>query len=732
MNTAERDRLFNALQAGPAVLFLGQQVLAVEGHTDFFFQELAARLNRPRAADYTELFSGVEPALRKSLDTGLRAVSQLTTPPEWLVQVGELPWNAVVTSAFHEVIERAFASDLRKVVPLLSDDYTPADPLNRHQLHLTKLFGCVTGDKYKERPPLEDTQRGERQADARKLLDRLPSQVTPRGVLVIDGYDPEGDWLSLPELYPYLLKLGAGQAHWFSRESPPAGRYAKVLADQGKVTYHPESFAEWVRQAAADNRLPRLAELEVASSGGIKLTGVWGKPLAFTPGEWRKFTQGLPVLSDDSVAAAEKFDSDDARYHAFREFLKDSGVHPPRWADYAHGFAFRRQEARELTERVFAALAEGSQKPDPIVVGGQSGSGKTVALAHLAFQARQKGWPVIHLPARQTPVHFARVNEVCENLERLAAPSTLLVWDAQHARGEYVRLARFLANRGRNVLVVGSAYLSRTEGADVTFMNVLGPEDEVAFAAHLRGIERGLTDFGVRVVDRNFFTLLYRRLPPSRRNLEAGLRKEWGRVLLLLQARAEEQATDHPPLDEECVKEVWQAVEADDPRWRELWTQTSIPADPHQRLEGAAARAHMARLILVPGRYGVGVPVDLAVRAAKAVGVDGFEVLRNDAFYDSAVFFWEEDARGNSILRVRSELEAGIICDSDFVQWDHEVRYLRDLVTVVRVGIWDESNAEVEFLTRLFDQIEPDADPHGYRFRNRLSSRPRLAVTFRP
>ncbi len=720
--TERREDLFRALREGPAILFLGQRVLSAYGQTDHFLQALAQRLHRPEAENYSDLLQEVDRSLREGLPVAMREISRLTIPPPWLVEIARAPWNAVFTSAFHEVTDRALQSEWRHVSPLLSDSYWPEDPLNRRDLHVFKLFGCVTGGGYSELPPLDDNDRLRREGVAAKMLEQLPSLVTPRGVLVLEAYGAD-DWLDFGAVAPHIARLAPGQAHWFGVSEPPANRRAQVLIQQGRLVLHPEPFVEWVR-SGLEQGLLTVTDVENSGVDGVSLTTRSGKRRTFSLHDWRQRTQGLPVLHDAAVAAAPPFDSDDDRYLAFRQFLYDSGTHPPRWEDHDRGFPFVRKEARELYQRVFEALADSALKPDPLLLCGQSGSGKTVGLANLAFQARKQRWPVIHLHPQYTRLNFDVLSDVCEDLEKVESQNVLVVWDALNDPGEYAALAQYLAGRGRKALVVGSAYKADDSFDRVLFLNALHEEETQAFAEHLGKIDQRLVPPPDQKIDRNFFALLYGRLPPTRAKLEQGIRREWDVVLRQLQEAPAPTQSTAP--DREGW--LWAAIDRTYPGWKPLRSAADRPSAGAPAADrpsagtppaGAEARAHMARLLLVPGRFGVGLPVDLALRAARNAGVDGFEVLRSESFENLGVFFWEEDPQGNPVLRVRSALEAAIICDADFVIGDQETDVLRELVTAVRLGDWERPSAETDFLTRLFDKIEPDGE-FGYRFLNRL------------
>jgi hypothetical protein len=286
-------------------------------------------MHRPEEESYSELLQGVEGPFREVLPAAMREVSRLTVPPPWLVEIAKVPWNAVFTSAFHEVIERALPSDSRRVSPLLSDAYWPDAPLNRRELHVFKLFGCVTGGGLSELPPFDDNERLRREGMAATMLEHLPSLVTPRGLLILEGYGAD-DWLEFATLAPQIARLAPGQAHWFGvSEPPPGGSRARVLIDQGRLVLHPEPLVEWVRVGLEQGVLT-APEIDEGWADGVCITTRSGKRRTFSLHDWRQRTQGLPVLHDGATASQPPFDSDDDRYLAFRQFLYDSGTHPPR------------------------------------------------------------------------------------------------------------------------------------------------------------------------------------------------------------------------------------------------------------------------------------------------------------------------------------------------------------------------------------------------------------------
>ena len=112
--------------------------------------------------------------------------------------------------------------------------------------------------------------------------------------------------------------------------------------------------------------------------------------------------------------------------------------------------------------------------------------------------------------------------------------------------------------------MVGSAYKGDDRFWAVTFPDALDENESQAFAAHLRKIDERLVPPPEQKIDRNFFALLYRRLPPTRSKLEQGIRREWDVVLRQVQ---EAPGQPEPPAGKGWL---WEAIERAHPCWKPL------------------------------------------------------------------------------------------------------------------------------------------------------------------
>ena len=177
-NEDDRRDLCERLVKGPAVLFLGQGYLGLRsGGNDPYLNAIAEKFSLAPISSYHDLLGNWPSHDRERLFSALHNISQRIAVPDWLETAAKLHWNAVVTSAFDEVLERALRADWRRVEAIWNSTGEPEDPRDRANLHVFKLFGSVTSNRPDEQPPVDDISFMERSRDAVAMLDRIPSLV---------------------------------------------------------------------------------------------------------------------------------------------------------------------------------------------------------------------------------------------------------------------------------------------------------------------------------------------------------------------------------------------------------------------------------------------------------------------------------------------------------------------------------------------------------------------------
>ena len=230
--------LLSRLSIGPAFLVLGQ------ASTNWRDDESREHLPIPPLGSSSEQYEAVADSLGAEVT------------PHWLTDLAQFPWNGVFTSRIDPALEKAFAADWRRVVSIGSPQ-VGRYPRSMTELQVRHLFGGMSLPE-DERPPSDPVEEVEARDRAAECLNVLAERlVTPRGVIVIDGYDAD-DWLSPKELFVFLRRLGAEQAHLFSATPQLlADAFIRTAVERGLVSTHVEPFALVLDEVRSTGRLEK-------------------------------------------------------------------------------------------------------------------------------------------------------------------------------------------------------------------------------------------------------------------------------------------------------------------------------------------------------------------------------------------------------------------------------------------------------------------------------------------
>lgn len=693
------DQLFAELFKGPAVLLLGQDILRQYAGEDYFLTTCQARFDLESADSYDDLIShcGDDDSI-----IGIwHDISNRIAVPELVESLASLPWNCVLTSSIHDVVDRALkVAEWRQVVPVLDETGSPSDPRNRFRLSLFKLFGCVTRDQDTEQPPLSKLRKLQRNSIANEMLAKLHELVTPKGTFIIDCVAAT-DWLKIETLVGAISRLGTGQAHWFgATDELIANEGLQLLREEQRIVFHKLTLADALAKVPQE-RLAAIVSAEHGWTDGVELTFPSGRTHKFSAGDWRRVSNGVTLLNDDNANKKYCFSSSEERYKRFKDFLY--GTHgTPDWQAVASGMPFRRSEFSSLQRIVLDRLHKQRLNEKPILVVGQSGAGKSVALADLAILMRQQHFPVVYFGRNESDVDADVVANIAADLDRIEATPLLLVWDASVSVDAFASLASLLASLGRKVVVVGATYEESPKAICVPFAEVMSTEDAERFLKHLDSFDSALAE-GISPKDferRNFWAWLWRLLPESRGKLRIGLLQEAETYYQELEKSLRNAATPAP-----VVSGTFGAILAEAGIISNQSNSTDDIDIRNARGKAASQVEKLCGLILVPSAYGEDVPIGLVLRC---MGREGFEVLQN-ALRSTPVFRWSEDAKGNHSLGARQQLEAETMVRSKFSRHE-QFEFIKSLLRSVRArGDWHVFDAEVAFAINLLRSIGPDS-----------------------
>ena len=693
--TMSDAEFFSKLSTGPSVLILGQSYLRLRGRDDAFLRAVLGEPNEERAASYDSIFALQDTSIKRMLD-----LCSSIPSPDWLGEVAELPWNAVFTSAIDVVWLEAFRrQSWRTVQPIADPKLNPQDPRNPLNLKCTFLFGSVEGKAWPDTPPLSPFELKRHRLQAVTLLQRLAETATPLGLIVVEGLD-EKDWLSLDDLLPVLSELNPGQVHWFSFSSQlNLSEDIVRLRERGLIKCHEESFISylWRGEVAQLFDANKISQQQGGHVIEIRADKKQATLFKIDDDLWAQVSLTANVLDRDLTAPVPDL-SEDARYYEFRNFLAASAA-KPQWDGYKENRRFNlpRSYEAELLDTVVAELKKADQlKSKAVVLHGQSGVGKTVALGALAMSvAQMRLWPTLFIENRAKRPTVKAVANFCSAAEEAGAIATLIVWDGMRDIDEYGSLFESLASQGRKVLVVGSTYTSlglqgrRLHNVRVIEApSVFDDEEKDRLASLLREFGVDIEDALRHIEDSAYLSVLYRMLPSSRPSIRRGLFRE--------AAVAEEHISREMARIDIGATALGQALQlALQDTFPDLLVQVAPTA------WGAQTAADLVGIVMVPGQFGLKVPVALAIRA---LGDAAFKQIGEIAgvYRDVDIVRWEQDSVGNVFLTARSRLEANILTRFRHADVGSELNVVKRLVLAVNSP---DNEEEMEFVISLVSGV---------------------------
>lgn len=696
----------------PLVLLLGQQAFNEGSGTDTVLNSAVKHLciSSERQATWRDI-SGKMP-LPDGFFQWLAERYSRTVPTSWATYVTRLPWSAIFTTSFDPTLTSLFRTPLRLPQAVLTSNEAPPAARSLSRTPIYYLFGRAgTSDELAQAPRTHSQLRVRRAAHAIPMLNRVVDAATALGLVVIDGYDPSADWLDFESFLATVERLPAQRVLWFGWASASINVPTEIceLVNQGHILVESLRLGPYLAQLEASGRLSdsiphRSSEPESISYAGNKQTVI--------PPELRIQVEAASYVVDDSWNGFLEPLGEDAKYIEFVKFHGD--VDGPRALveGVRRQFAITRDFESKLISLVRKGVENHSRLRDPVIVHGQSATGKSISLARIVATIREDLKAAVLYTTSRLPQAF-EVAEFCEIAERTGALATVLVCDCNAPIGRYRDLLQSLRSRGRRVVVVGSSYRSidndtRLPREFVEAPNELSGSEQESLRVLVESFvgRDNVRDIGR---DRSVFATLYRILPSSRYRLSAGLGNE---------ARSAEQEARHrvevPVVN--TSSQIAQQLVA-------LGLSSSSTGVLEQKLADTVAEADdtagkIIDLVMVAGRLTCAVPINLLMRAVFRDQRSGdlSEVAR--LFKGLDLFRWQEsDARGEELLiSPRLTLEAELLCRRRLLNADAEAQQLISLINAACLT-WDFADGERRFLIEIVQKLGPDGPLKArYRF----------------
>ncbi len=524
----------------------------------------------------------------------------------------DVAWSAVFTSSIDPRFARRFETRGRQPETVLSKDIYAKVPRSRSRPPIHYLLGKSDETVEYARAPgnqIDLTRRLSRHAT--ELLNRIAETATAHGLVIIAGYDPSKDWMQLDSLLAPFDQAGP-KVLWFGY----SGKGESGLADA--MIQHRSLIVTETTLASAISQLELRGVLDIAGSAAPDDPGMVSfaeeAALDITPALRLRVEASAAIVDDGWTEEPEPYSSSEID-DAFRRFHGTLGNFRSLVEGVARGFAVEREFEQTLWQTVNNELEQLGQadSDDVIILHGQSGTGKSIALARLTRKIRRE----LHLPvvvATNRIPNPMDIEAFCLEAERLGAKATVLVCDASQPPQRYDDLASALRSRGRRLLIVGTCYRmeAQSEGELKRLVEApvsVSPDERVAF-------EKLLNTFGydhsLPYTTDSIFAMLYRRLPASRERLAVGVSSEARVTESMVRERAKympQPSTGLSPLAEQLIE-------------LGLASSTSPLFEEDEELAalGLDEAGQLIDYVMVAGRLDCAVPVNVIFRLLGQVG----------------------------------------------------------------------------------------------------------------
>lgn len=683
MNENMRN-FIDRLNFGQPYLLLGQQYLA-ETVTNNFYKKVSKRVGCDANdcnifLELEELSNDVEETLH-----WLQTEADYVTLPDWGKYLAKVQWNGIFTTSVDYFIEKMLRFEMRQLQPIYQ--YGKSLPYNfksKQILHVSYLYGCLNQSMDGIKPPCSLFDFSTYAANASLLLNQIDREfLSPLGTLVIDGYDYAKDWLKDDVLFAVCNKLAKEQVFFFGfKDEYLQSRYIEKLINDGIIVPIKEPLISILEEA--DSRGLLKCFVNNVDSDDLVIS-VAGERRVFPKKKLRGVSRSCKVL-DDFLFEFDSLSQEDEK-ELFRDFLYRSSIEPV-WEAFHYEMNIIREYENVAFNEIQRVLNSDSLSKKPIVLYGQTGTGKSVALASLAYRIkRQKKYPVLFIDGKITDVHREDIEDFCSWCDDI---NVAVFWDAStHGNdvSKYIDLNDYLASKGKKAVIIGTSY---TLGEDLRKLynasyieapiEIVSKEEIGSFKQNYEKFaNRKLDDVWTAKFDNNFLVALYRLLPGTNYGIRKGILREIDIDTIELSelVTLEEKNTPMMLLLQKC--------------------NIPISSDDEQKSSNMISIGKIIKIVSMVGQYGIAVPFDVL-----------FRMLCGDVSYfvgsllEKIDFLHvETDVNGNINVFPRNSLEAQIVANSSLVKITERVEIIKEVVGNV-------TEKELNFLVTLLKAVGPN------------------------
>jgi hypothetical protein len=714
--------LRDAIDRGvPIVAFLGQRA-GWSAEVDPVLMLALAKLEREPDKGWKALLSRLPHP--EHFDSWLDERFARRAPSPAQVAIADLPVSAVFTSSIDPGWSNLFATGGREPETVLIGDPLPPVVRSKRRPPIFFLFGRAGPGPMEARPPRSlQTLPQRRLRHSANMLRNLPEVTTPVGLVVVEGYDSSQDWLTAEELLAVLGAAPIGGVLWCGPDpkfKDDDRETFEHLVGEGIITRDERTFAQLallLRVGSDEAILSNWDDPDLVTLPN-------GKQLVTSP-RLRLTTQASALILDDSMTGFLPPLAAGLVQSAFESFHSIPSNVRSRLEGVRRGFAIDRDFERQLQQRLRLALRQHHRESGALILHGQSGTGKSIAIARAALRVRFDNLAAVLFATERLP-NAADVSAFLAHVDKLEA-TTLIVVDVHLAPTRFDELLEALRSRGHRVVILGVSYRieDRVTQSSDRYIEAprrlsLGEQEKLSSLAVRYGVPSEL-----RTDEKYALARFYWQLPGSRHLLAQGLGKE---------ARASQSSIADQGANTRIAKAVTglglALIQAG------YSGETAIIEDGDvQDLTGTSSAAKVIDYIMAAARLYKAVPINLVLRAilkdrvsdGTAFGID----LIHGVFRDQDLFRWHygDESSEELLVGARLQLEAELICNSRLGGPVEEASRLIELISQsYRAGF--EGNEETKFVIDIVYALGPDG-PFRERYKDSYAEIARALTTLR-
>lgn len=596
-------------------------------------------------------------------------------------------WNAIVTTNCELSLSAVLKNDRRAIIDVIKKCDMQANLMDRKRLHVIRLFGESYPIDHLNELDKEDITDG-----ATAILSRMAEIIQRNGIILIEDF--EEICFSHKELRKSFRSLYQNQKQIYIFNCKNKDQYLSALESQGIAVIFEQSINDYFEEFFEEEQ-----EFDFEDSSETIQFYIEADKTQVPISIERKYlleTESFATLLNIGLLNEIKIPESMYKDY-FYLFLKNS-VREPQWYGYNYGFNLHRAYEDRLYHKVKKGL-ENVGKPNnrPLLVVGQTGTGKSIALAAIAYKIfNEKKYPVVYIDNpdvnfyanveykqkginRKSSPAFNALDALLERLENSGAKAIFLVWDTSSystGRENCYKLYQALLARGRKVYLLSSAYElnnvqvnseNEDEYVEESALNKKFEEcnatveisTEVEQLKNILLNRCKMPEGQVNILinyyakdSSNYLSMFYQMFYILRGNLSKGVFKEANANLQDLDKMLEEGIRDTTPINNIFALAL-KKIESDLVKAGLTDSLDEVTDSEKKRVE--VAKDDFIKCVAVCSQFKLKMPYDFALRILKTYNEEIIRTLTKSTF-----FVVTQDYHENYEISLRTPLEASM------------------------------------------------------------------------